>query len=317
MRTVFLDKYPLDQTDVNFGPLRASMTDLQLYDHTAKVDLAGRIRDAEIVILNKVVLGAREFDVAPHLRMIVLCATGTDNVDVAEAHRRGITVCNCRGYATASIVQHALALLLALCTRLLDYDRAVRAHRWETSGDFGLLDFRIREVAGKTLGILGYGDSGQGVARVARTLGMRVIVAEHPGQDTLRPGRSPWPQVLEESDVLSLHCPLTPATRQVINADALARMRKDALLINTARGALVDESALAKALKEGTLGGAGIDVLAVEPPRGGSPLLDASIPNLIVTPHSAWGSHEARQRALDQVTENVQAFLTGRPIRAV
>src|SRR5699024_6513079 len=169
--------------------------------------------------------------------------------------------------------------------------------------------YPIRELAGRTLGILGYGDLGQGVARVARALGMQVLVSERPERGQARPDRTPWPEVLEASDVISLHCPLTPGTRHVIGGDALARMRDDAFLVNTARGALVDEQALAAALKGGTLGGAGLDVLSVEPPRADNPLLDPEVPNLIVTPHSAWGSRESRQRALDQVVENIRGFI--------
>lgn len=317
MQAVFLDTHPLDQGDVDFGPLAAVVPDLRLHARTSPDETVKRIRDADIVILNKVVLGEREMGAAAHLRLIVLCATGTDNVDVVAAHRRGIVVCNCRGYATQALVQHAFALILALSTHLTDYDRAVRAGRWQQSHHFGLLDYPIREVSGRTLGILGHGDSGRGVARVAEAIGMRVLVAERPARAQPRPGRVVWPQVLETSDVLSLHCPLTPETRHLIDRAALARMRSDAILINTARGELVDEHALADALRGGTLGGAGLDVLSAEPPRDGNPLLDAGIPNLIVTPHCAWGSHEARQRALQQVTENIRAFLDGNALRQV
>ncbi len=317
MQAVFLDKYPLDQGDVNLRALRNLVPDLHLYDDTAPAEIAERIHEADIVILNKVTLGDERIREASRLKLIVLCATGTDNVDVAAAGRCGITVCNCRGYATPAVVQHTVGLLLALHTRLIDYDRAVRDRRWERGRRFCLLDYPIRELAGRTLGILGHGDLGRNVAHVARALGMQVLIAERPGRKDPRPGRTPLPEVLEACDALSLHCPLTPETRHVIGREALARMRDDAFLVNTARGGLVDEQALADALKDGRLGGAGVDVLSVEPPRDGNPLLDPAVPNLIVTPHSAWGSHEARQRALDQVVENIQGFVDGKPVRVV
>lgn len=317
MRGVFLDKYPLDQGDVDFTALAAAVSDLVLYDETTPAQVAERIRDADVVILNKVRLNRELIAAAPRLKLIVLSATGTDNADLEAARERGVTVCNCRGYATAAVVQHTVALLLALCTRMIDYDHAVREHRWESSRHFCLLDYPIRELAGRTLGIVGHGELGQGVARVAQALGMRVLVAARPGGDPAPPGRVPLPDLLESIDVLSLHCPLTPATRGLIGHEALARMPDHAFLINTARGGVVEEHALAQALKNGAIAGAGVDVLSMEPPRDGNPLLDPAVPNLIVTPHSAWGSREARQRALDQVAENIGAFRQGEPVRVV
>ena len=202
-------------------------------------------------------------------------------------------------------------------TQLSAYRQAVRAGRWQRSSQFCLLDFPIRELAGKTLGIIGYGELGQGVARVAEAFGMQVLIAQRPGAVEPEEGRVPLPMLLPQVDVLSLHCPLTPETRGLIGAWELALMRRDAILINTARGGLVDETLLAAALRQGALGGAGVDVLSLEPPVDGNPLLAPDIPNLIVTPHSAWGSRESRQRLLMQLAENIQAYLEGEPLRVV
>jgi glycerate dehydrogenase len=254
---------------------------------------------------------------ARQLRLICVAATGTNNVDLEAAARLGITVCNCQGYSPPSVVQHVFALLLALFTRLPDYHKAVGLGRWQQAEQFCLLDYPIRELAGKTLGIVGYGELGKGVAQLAKAFAMQVLIAQRPG--TLEPeeGRIPLPALLPQVDVLTLHCPLTPDTQGLIGEWELALMRRDAVLINTARGGIVDETALAKALRRSALGGAGVDVLSEEPPVHGNPLLAGDIPNLIVTPHSAWGSHESRQRLVEQLVENVQGFVTGHPLRVV
>jgi len=255
---------------------------------------------------------------APRLRLICIAATGLNNVDLAAATSRGVTVCNCRGYGTAAVVQHVFALLLALVTRLSDYRQAVRDGRWRQASQFCLLDFPIRELAGKMLGIVGHGELGRGVARVAEAFGMRVLIAQRPGAvEEEQEGRVPLSILLPQVDVLSLHCPLTPETRGLIGAWELALMRRDAILINTARGGLVDEALLADALRQGALGGAGVDVLSLEPPVAGNPLLAPDIPNLIVTPHCAWGSRESRQRLVGQLGENIAGFLNGAPVRVV
>ena len=253
---------------------------------------------------------------APHLRLICIAATGTNHVDLDAARRRGIAVCNVPGYATASVVQHVFALILALSTRLPDYQQALRAGRWQQSSQFCLLDYPIREIGGKTLGIIGYGELGQAVARVAEAFGMKVKVAQYREGQSRTPFitgqiRLPLQELLPQVDILSLHCPLTPQTRGLIGPAELALMRPDALLINTARGGIVDEAALAAALCEGKLGGAGVDVLTQEPPAQGNPLLAANIPRLILTPHIAWASRESRQRLVDEVAANIRAFLQG------
>lgn len=318
MQGVFLDRDSLDCGDLDFGGLDRILPDLRYYPATGADQVAERVADVEVIISNKVALDAKTIRQAPRLRLICVAATGVNNVDLDAAAQAGVTVCNCRGYGTASVVQHVFALLLALYTRLPDYRQAVREGRWQQARQFCLLDYPIRELADKTLGIIGYGELGQGVARVAEAFGMQVLLGQRPG--TVEPeeaGRVPLPILLPQVDVLSLHCPLTPETRGLIGAWELALMKRDAVLINTARGGLVDEAMLAQALRQGALGGAGVDVLSLEPPAEGNPLLAADIPNLIVTPHSAWGSRESRQRLVGQLADNIQAYLSGDPLRVV
>ena len=317
MRGVFLDRDSLDRGDLDFSDLDQALPGLRYHSATAPDQVLQRIHGAEVVISNKVVLDADILKTSAGLRLICVAATGTNNIDLDAATRAGITVCNTRGYATPAVVQHVFTLILSLFTRLPDYRRAVAEGRWEKARQFCLLEFPIRELAEKTLGIVGYGELGQEVARIAKAFHMQVLVARR--SDTLenQQDRIPLPALLPQVDILSLHCPLTPETRGMISEWELALMRRDAILINTARGGIVDEHALAEALRRRALGGAGIDVLTEEPPVSGNPLLDSSIPNLIVTPHCAWGSRESRQRLVDQVAENIQGFRTGRPLRVV
>ncbi len=317
MLGVFLDRDSLDCGDLDFSGLDRILPDLRYYPATTPDQVAARIAEADVVISNKVVLDATALHGAPRLRLICVAATGLNNIDLAVAKSRGVTVCNCRGYGTAAVVQHVFALLLALVTGLPDYRRAVREGQWQRASQFCLLDFPIRELAGKTLGIIGHGELGRGVARVAEAFGMRVLIAQRPGAVEEQEGRIPLPLLLPQVDVLSLHCPLTLETRGLIGAWELALMRRDAILINTARGGLVDEALLADALRQGALGGAGVDVLSLEPPVAGNPLLASDIPNLIVTPHCAWGSRESRQRLVGQLAENIAGFLNGALVRVV
>ncbi len=317
MLGVFLDRDSLDRGDLDFGGLDRILPNLRYYPATTPDQVAARIEQAEVVISNKVVLDAAAVERAPRLRLICVAATGVNNIDLGAAAARGVTVCNCRGYGTPAVIQHVFALLLALCTRWPDYQQAVRDGRWRRANQFCLLDFPIRELASKTLGIVGYGELGQGVARVAEAFGMRVLVAQRPGTMEVLEDRAPLPVLLPQVDILSLHCPLTPETRGLIGAWELALMRRDAILINTARGGLVDEALLAAALRQGALGGAGVDVLSLEPPVAGNPLLAPDIPNLIVTPHCAWGSRESRQRLVGQLAENIAGFLSSAPLRVV
>lgn len=316
MAGVFLDSRSLDLGDLDLSPLHAALPALELADHTDPTEVAERIREARVVISNKIMVDAGAIAGAKHLRLICVAATGTNNVDREAARANGVTVTNCRNYGAASVSQHVFALMLTLFTRLPDYQRAVRAGRWQEATQFCVLDYPIRELAGKVLGIVGHGDLGQAVTRLGRAFEMDVLVARRPGGEA-RDGRVPLDELLPKVDVLSLHLPLNEQTRNLISAPQLARMKRGAVLINTARGGIVNEQDLADSLCQGHLGGAGVDVLTVEPPVDGNPLLDPAIPNLIVTPHCAWGSIEARQRMIHQLAENIRAFDAGAPVRVV
>jgi glycerate dehydrogenase len=311
MHTVFLDYETVRNGDDALDPsaIDEVVGTVRYCDFTETSEIPGRIAAADIVLLNKAKLSRVELGAAPALKLIVLAATGTDNIDLKAAKELGIAVCNVRGYCTASVAQHAWALILALTQHLSSWHRLAVDGTW-ARGEINELAHPIRELAGRTLGIVGWGELGRAVARGAEAFGMRVIVSNRPGAEPTD-GRVPLEELLATADVVSLHCPLTPATRGLIGAPELARMKKDALLINTARGALVDGAALALALKEGRLGGAGIDVLPAEPPVGDEPLMDTGIPNLIVTPHVAWAAFEARQRCLDEMAANIRDFLDG------
>jgi glycerate dehydrogenase len=274
---------------------------------------AERIREAEIVISNKVILNASVLDQARKLKLICVAATGTNNVDIDFCQQHGIKVCNVRDYATASVLQHTFTLILALNTRLLDYQQAVNRGDWSRSEQFCLLDFPIAELQGKTLGIIGHGVLGKAVADLAHAFGMAVLISNRPGSNDCPVGRTPLEAVIAESDIISLHCPLTDNTRNLVSGRFLAQMQEHALLINTARGGLVDEQALATALRNGAIGGAGLDVLSQEPPPQDHVLLSGNIPNLIITPHTAWASQPSRQRLLNQLADNISAYLNGQP----
>ncbi len=312
MRGVFLDRDSLDLGDLDLGALESTLPEWQLYPASAPGEIAQRIAEAAVVVTNKAVLDAALLEGAKALRLVCVAATGTNNVDLDAARRLGIPVCNITAYGTPSVAQHVFALILALTTRLLEYDRDVRAGRWQQEELFCFMDHPIRELAGKRLGIVGHGELGRAVAALGEAFGMEVMIAQRPG-GAPAPGRTPLAELLPEVDVLTLHCPLTEETRNLIGARELDAMRRDAVLINTARGGIVDEQALAAALRSGTIGGAGFDVLTIEPPREGNVLLDRAIPNLIVTPHVAWAARESRQRLADQLALNVRSFLDGKP----
>lgn len=313
---VFLDHTSLDLGDLDLAPLHRAFDGCVLHERSSAAQVAERLQGARVAISNKVPLGAETFAACPDLELVLIAATGTNNVDLAAARAHGITVCNCQGYGTPSVAQHCLMLLLALATSLPDYQAAIRAGRWQQAQQFCLLDFPIVELEGKTLGLLGHGELGRAVGRLAEAFGMRVLLGQLPGRPA-RSDRLPLDELLPQVDALSLHCPLNEHTRNLIGARELGLMKPGAFLINTARGGLVDEQALADALRAGHLGGAATDVLSVEPPRDGNPLLAPDIPRLIVTPHSAWGSREARQRIVDQLAENALAYFAGAPRRVV
>lgn len=313
MKAVFLDAETLG-CDVDLSALEHA-ANLISYGRTLPEQVVERIDDAEIVVVNKVVLSAEIIATAPRLKGIVVTATGVNNVDLEACRQRGVRVVNAVRYARPILVQHTLSLMLALANRLLDYVTDTRAGRWQQSDMFCRMDYPIMELAGKTLGLVGYGDLGQGVARAAEALGMRVRVAARPGQQADSVDgypREPLAALLPEVDVLSIHCLLSAETENLIGEPELKRMKPSALVINTARGGIVNEAALADALRQGEIAGAGVDVLTREPPDDDNPLLASDIPNLLVTPHCAWASREARQRMVEQSADNLRAMVAGR-----
>lgn len=309
MKAVFLDFATASSGDLDVSRLRHCLPALVLFDDSSDEEIANRTRAAEVVLVNKVALTAAAMHASPALKLISLAATGTNNVDLEAARRLGIAVCNIRDYCTPSVMQHVFAVLLSLTHGLREYERLAR-EEWAASTQFTMLRQPIRELKGRSLGIVGFGVLGRAVARTAEAFGMRVLIANRPGGER-QEGRVDLHELLAQIDVLSLHCPLTPATTGMIGARELALMKPDAVIINTARGALIDVEALTEALRQRRIGGAAIDVLPEEPPRHGSPLLAAGIPNLILTPHTAWAARESRQRCLDEMAANIEDFLRG------
>lgn len=318
MRGVALDLDSLHPADLCFDALKASLDEWRWHGATAPAELAERLAGCAVVVTNKVAIDATAMATAPDLKLICVSATGVNNIDLAAARARYIHVCNVRDYATPGVGQHVFALLLALATRWHEYAADVRAGAWSRANNFCLMHRPVMELAGRTLGIIGHGALGREVARLAIAFGMRVLVADslRPGAGS-EPGRVSRAQLCAESDVISLHCPLDAATANLVDAGFLRAMKPGALLINTARGGLIDELALKEALLSGHLGGAALDVLSSEPPAPDHPLLDPAIPNLLITPHSAWVSRECRQRLLDGVVANIAAWRSGRPLHRV
>lgn len=307
MRGVFLDTLTMKLDELDTSALESVLDHWALFETTTPAETAARIADADVVITNKVVLDRALIEGAPNLKLICVCATGTNNIDLDAAAEKNIPVENVTGYTGSSLAQHTMALMLALATRWHHYSKDVAAGHWSQSPIFCRLDYPVIELAGRNLGIIGYGDLGQKVAALGEALGMTILIADSFSGEQ-KPGRVPLSRLLAESDVISLHCPLTENTDKLVNQDFLAAMKNSAFLINTARGGLVDESALAEALRSGTIGGAALDVLSVEPPPENHPLLADDIPSLIITPHNAWISHESRQRLLDGVVDNIRAW---------
>lgn len=309
MNAVFLDFATMGE-GLDLAPLEAVVSELDVHDATPDDRVAERIAGKDIVFCNKNVLDA-ELLRGSKVRFIGLTATGTDNVDLEFAKANGIAVANIRAYCTASLVEHVFGVLLMLTHSLGDYDASVRRGEWQTASDPFLLAHPVRELAAMTLGIVGYGELGRGTARIARAFGMEVLVAARPGSGSVPAGRTAFEEVLDRADAISLHCPLNDATRQLMGTAEFRRMKPTAYLINTARGGLVDSAALANALSKGSIAGAAVDVLPEEPPVAGDPLLDYTGTNLIVTPHIAWASGEARQNAINELAANAAAFQRG------
>ena len=276
-------------------------------------EIIDRLKDATIAIINKVPMRAETLNQLPKLKLIAVAATGTDVVDKAYCKEAGIAVVNIRNYAFNTVPEHVVALMFALRRNLLAYVEDVRAGRWGKVNQFCFFDHPIRDIAGSIMGVVGFGAIGRAVAKRAECLGMKVL----PYDIVDVPGRVDFDTILRESDIITLHMPLTPETKNMIGAAEFKKMKPTAILINTARGGLVDEAALAEALKNGTIAGAGFDVLTKEPPKEGNILLDPTIPNLIVTPHVAWASQEAMQILADQLIDNIEAFVGGKPQNVV
>ena len=315
MRSVFLDFGTVSHDDLDTTQLERVLPGITLHATSTDTEVDERIAGVEFILTNKLNITRARMRAVPGLRFIGLTATGTNNVDLEAARELGVAVCNIREYCTVSVTQHVLGSMLLLTHRLREYGQAAVDGTWSRSEQFTVPGAPIRELSGKVLGIVGYGVLGQAVAKAARdALGMRVLVAKRQGgggESAPGPVRCTLDELLRTADVLSLHCPLTPATTGMIGKRELALMKPDALLINTARGALVDLEALVAALKGGDLGGAAIDVLPKEPPTEGSVLFEPGIPNLLVTPHIAWAAFEARQRAVDELALNIEDFLRG------
>ena len=314
MRGVFLDLETVDRDDLDLRLLESTLPEWSLLKETS--DVSEAIGNANIVVTNKICLDRDILHAAGQLKLVCIAATGTNNVDLVAARENNITVCNVRAYATASVVEHVFTLMLNLVRNLRKYRDAVDRGAWQNADGFCLLDYPVRELNGQTLGIIGYGELGKAVATVARAFGMQILVAQRAGTPA-GPERVPLDKLLSESNIISVHCPLTDSTRNLIGRRELALMRKDAILINTARGGIVNETALSEALRNDEIAGAGIDVLSEEPPRDGNPLLDPSLPNLILTPHIAWAGINARQALINEIAANIQAFLAGTPRNVV
>lgn len=314
MRIVALDGYTLNPGDLSWAPIEA-LGAFTSHDRTPPGDIVERSRGADVLLTNKVAFNRATIEALPDLKLIAVTATGYNIVDTAAAKARGVAVCNVPEYGTPNVAQHTFALLLELATRTGHHARTVREGAWSESADWCYWDYPLAELNGLTLGLVGYGRIGRAVANIARAFGMNVIVHRR------KPGAEDGVRVVDldtlarESDVISLHCPLTPDNAKMVNAAFLAKMKPTALLINTARGGLVDEPALADALNAGRIAGAGLDVLTAEPPAADNPLIAAK--NCVITPHIAWASRPARQRLLDVTAANIRAFKSGKPQNVV
>lgn len=313
MKICILDGYSLNPGDLDWSPVER-LGDVTLFDRTSADKIVEHAADADIVLTNKVPFSADTLRQLPRLRFICVLATGYNIIDTEAAARQGVVVANIPAYSTMSVAQMAFAHILNITNHVASYAREVADGKWTNCPDFCFWDSALTELAGKTMGIVGLGNTGMATARIAVALGMKVVAMTSKSADTLPEGITPAPldDVLASADVVSLHCPLTPSTRHLINAASIAKMKPSAILINTGRGPLVDEQAVADALNGGRLAAFGADVLSQEPPRGDNPLLSAR--NCFLTPHIAWATIEARTRLMSTATENVRQFIAGEPV---
>lgn len=307
MHAVFFDFGSVTRGDMDCAALERAISPWQFYHDSSEQEVLARIRAAEVIVSNKVFVSRAAIEAAEHLKLICVAATGYNNIDLHAAAERNIPVCNVRGYATPSVVQHVFMLMLNLARRFVDYQELVKRGGWQASTFFCPLDFGIQELSGKTLGIIGYGELGHAVAHVAQAFGMQVLIAEHKGKPP-RSGRTVFDDVLQQADFITLHCPLSQETRHLISCREFELMKPSAYLINTARGGLVHEADLLQCLSSGRIAGAAIDVIQGEPPGADNLILRQQPANLIVTPHIAWASRESRQRLLDQLAGNISNF---------
>jgi glycerate dehydrogenase len=307
---VFLDKASLYPDDLDFTALE-EVASWQWFDNSNASDIQHCLKDAEIVVSNKIFLDRNIIQNSKRLKLICVAATGTNNVDIEAAKQQGIKVCNVRAYATSSVVQHVFSLILSLNRKLFSYKESVFNGDWSRSDFFCYFGEPISALEGKTLGIIGHGELGKAVAKVARCFAMKVLIAKRDEADA-RSGRSDLTTLLAESDVLSLHCPLTEHNYHMISEKELSLMKPDVLLINTARGGLIDEQALLHSLENNQIGGAALDVLEEEPPSVNNALINYQANNLIITPHIAWASRESRQRLVNEIAKNIQAYQQGK-----
>lgn len=313
MKICILDGYSLNPGDLDWSPVER-LGDVTLFDRTPADKIVERAADADIVLTNKVPFSADTLRQLPRLRFICVLATGYNIIDTEAAARQGVVVANIPAYSTMSVAQMAFAHILNITNHVASYAREVADGKWTNCPDFCFWDSALTELAGKTMGIVGLGNTGMATARIAIAMGMKVVALTSKSADTLPEGITPAPldDVLASADVVSLHCPLTPSTRHLINAASIAKMKPSAILINTGRGPLVDEQAVADALNGERLAAFGADVLSQEPPRGDNPLLSAR--NCFLTPHIAWATLEARTRLMSTATENVRQFIAGEPV---
>lgn len=316
MRAIFLDFGSVTRGDMDCATLERAVAPWQFYHDSSEAEVAERIRDAEVIVSNKVFIGRAAIAVAKQLKLICIAATGYNNVDLAAAAEYGVPVCNVRGYATPSVVEHVFTLMLNLARHFSDYQALVKRGGWQESQFFCPLDFPVIELSGKTLGIIGHGELGHAVAQVAQAFGMQVLIADHKGKPP-RAGRTAFDDVLRQADFVTLHCPLSAETQHLMSQREFALMKPSAYLINTARGGLVNEADLLQSLSSGQIAGAAIDVIQGEPPGQDNAILRTLPPNLIVTPHIAWASRESRQRLLDQLAGNIEHFFQNKPFNQV
>ncbi|MCO7227107.1 D-2-hydroxyacid dehydrogenase [Pleionea sp. CnH1-48] len=321
MKAVFLDAgtlvpgnaEPLTSSlwDIDISALEQSTSDIAFHYHTQAQDVVTRCQDADIVITNKVVIDADVLSQLPQLKLICVAATGINNIDLNAAQNQNIAVTNVAGYSTDSVVQICFTLILSLQHKLTQIHHDMNTEGWQNQSQFVWLSYPFHELKGKTLGIIGHGTIGKAVATVARAFGMNVVIAQLPHRPP-QAGRMPLDDLLGHSDIVSLHCPLNEDTHQMVDAAFLGKMKKTALIINTARGGLIDEAALRHALLNNEIAGAGVDVLSTEPPAQNNPLLDNRLTNLLITPHIGWASIEARQTLVNEIAENIRAYTAGK-----